>query len=89
MTKRALPSPAVRCRPNDPRRARLDYLDLSRDRGGHAYLVRPVKASGMVWFPEVIDENTTSVISTKTTSSVAPDCSPEAARLTCLGSSDQ
>jgi hypothetical protein len=49
-------------------------------RGGHAYLVRPVKAEGIVWFPEVIDENTTSVIPTKTTSPVAPDCSPESSR---------
>jgi hypothetical protein len=49
-------------------------------RGGHVYLVRPVKAKGVVWYPEVIDENTTSVISTKTTSPVAPDCSPEEAR---------
>jgi hypothetical protein len=46
-------------------------------RGGHAYLLRPVYASKRSWRPEVIDENTTQLISAKVTSAVAHDCAPE------------
>jgi len=45
-------------------------------RGKHVYLLRPLYA-GAVWRVEVVDENVTGVIATKSTSAVSPDCSPE------------
>jgi hypothetical protein len=45
-------------------------------RAGHVYLAR-AQRSDRVWFPEIVDTNTASVVVTGTTSADAPDCSSE------------
>jgi hypothetical protein len=52
------------------RSSRVVCLDA---RAGHVYLARAQRAD-RVWFPEIVDTNTASVVVTGTTSTNAPDC---------------